>query len=350
MCYVYFLHSIEAREWAKIAQNRTINLQGASHPQSRAFCTVISTSDPKSILSRMASDSINGSRLVTLNETLNLSPASLAQAWLGSVRAAVRPSTFAMKLRVVIADDERLARERLRELLEAEPGIHIVAECATGTETVLAIREERPDLVLLDVRMPEMDAFEVIRTLGNDHLPAIIFVTAHDQFALRAFEANAADYLLKPFDRDRFRKALHRGRERAKRNTQSHSAAEVIKLLAELKKPSKIARRFAIRLGERIFVVKPDEIDWIQGAGNYSELHVGSAVHLLRGTLADLEEQLSPTRFIRISRSLIVNVDRIQEIRAKSHGDYVVVLRDGKTLSATRNHREKLLRWLDGTA
>jgi two-component system LytT family response regulator len=123
----------------------------------------------------------------------------------------------------------------------------------------------------------------------------------------------------------------------------------VIKLLAELKKPSKIARRFAIRLGERIFVVKPDEIGWIQGAGNYSELHVGSAVHLLRGTLAELEEQLSPTRFIRISRSHIVNVDRIQEIRAKSHGDYVVVLRDGKELVATRNHREKLVRWLDGT-
>ena len=254
-----------------------------------------------------------------------------------------------MTFKVVIADDERLARERLREFLEAEPGVDIVAECETGSETVLAIQKERPDLVLLDVRMPEMDAFEVIRALGNDHLPAIIFVTGHDQFALRAFEANAADYLLKPFDRDRFRKALHRGRERAKRHAQSHSVSEVMKLFAELKKPSKIARRFAIRLGGRIFVVKPEEIDWIQGAGNYSELHVGTVVHLLRGTLAELEQQLSPTKFIRISRSLIVNVDRIQEIRAKSHGDYGVVLRDGKTLSATRNHRESLLRWLDGT-
>ena len=254
-----------------------------------------------------------------------------------------------MKLKVAIADDEPLARARLRELLEAEPGIDIVAECSTGTETVLAIQKERPDLVLLDVRMPEMDAFEVIAALGVNHLPAIIFVTAHDQFALRAFEANAADYLLKPFDHDRFQEALQRGRERAKRNAQSHSMAEVIKLLAGLKKPSKTAQRFAIRLGGRILVVKPDEIDWIQGAGNYSELHVGSAVHLLRGTLAELEEQLSPTKFIRISRSLIVNVDRIREIRAKSHGDYVVVLRDGKNLSATRNHRETLLRWLDGT-
>ena len=253
-----------------------------------------------------------------------------------------------MTLKVVIADDERLARERLRKMLEAEPGVDIVAECATGAETVLAIRKQRPDLVWLDVRMPEMDAFEVIRTLGNDHLPAIIFVTAHDQFALRAFEANAADYLLKPFDHDRFRKALRQGRERVKRNAQSDSLTEVINLLAGLNKPSKIARRFAIRLGGRIIVVKPEEIDWIQGAGNYSELHVGPALHLLRGTLAELEQQLSPTRFIRISRSLIVNVDRIQEIRAKSHGDYVVVLRDGKNLSATRNHRETLLRWLDG--
>lgn len=253
-------------------------------------------------------------------------------------------------MKVVIADDERLARDRVRQLLEAEPGIEIVAECATGTETVHAIQKARPDLVLLDVSMPEMDAFEVIKTLGNGHLPAFIFVTAHDQFALRAFEANVADYLLKPFDRDRFRKALHRGRERAKQAAQSDSVVEVLNLLAGLKKPSKIARRFAVRLGGRILVVKPDEIDWIQGAGNYSELHVGGAIHLLRGTLAELEQQLSPTKFIRISRSLIVNVDRIQEIRAKSHGDYVVVLRDGKKLSATRNHREKLLAWLDGTS
>ena len=252
-------------------------------------------------------------------------------------------------MKVAIADDEPLARERLRELLEGEPGIDIVAECATGTQTVLAIQKERPDLVLLDVSMPEMDAFEVIRALGSDHVPAIIFVTAHDQFALRAFEANAADYLLKPFDRDRLRSALQRGRERAKGNAQSHSVAEVLNLLAGLKSSSKIARHFAVRLGGRILVVKPEEIEWIQGAGNYSELHVGSAVHLLRGTLAQLEQQLSPTKFIRISRSLIVNVDRIQEIRAKSHGDYAVVLRDGKKLSATRNHRENLLRWLDGS-
>ncbi len=297
----------------------------------------------------MASDSINGSRPVTLNETLNLSPAVLAQPWLGNVRGAPRPSTFAMKLKLVIADDEPLARERLRELLADEPGVDIVAECATGTETILAIKKQRPDVVLLDVRMPEMDAFEVIRALGKDHLPVIIFVTAHDQFAVRAFEANAADYLLKPFDRDRLRQALQRGRERAKRKAQSHSMAEVLNLLSRLKRSSKLPRRFAIRLGERILVVKPDEIDWIQGAGNYSELHVGGAVHLLRGTLSELEQQLSPNTFIRISRSLIVNVDRIQEIQAKSHGDCVVVLRDGIKLSATRNHREKLLRWLDGT-
>jgi len=295
----------------------------------------------------MASDSLCQSRLQTPNETL--SPASFGPPRAGDLPPASNPLTPAMTFKVVIADDERLARERLREFLEAEPGVDIVAECATGTETVLAIQKERPDLVLMDVRMPEMDAFEVIRKLGNGHLPAIIFVTAHDRFALHAFEANAADYLLKPFDRERFRKALDRGRERAKRNTQSQSAAEIIKLLGELKKPSKIARRFAVRLGGRIIVVKPDEIDWVQGAGNYSELHVGTAVHLLRGTLAELEEQLSSTQFIRISRSLIVNVDRIQEIRAKSHGDYAVVLRDGNKLSATRNHRETLLRWLDGT-
>ena len=298
----------------------------------------------------MAPDSIDEDRLVTLNETLHLPAAGFDSPLAGKIPLATHQLMLAMTLKVVIADDEPLARERLRQLLEAEPGIDIVAECATGTETVLAIQKERPDLVLLDVCMPEMDGFDVIQTLGADHLPAIIFVTAHDRFALRAFEANAADYLLKPFDRDRFRKALGRGRERIKRNAPSHSMAEVMDLLRGLKKSSKIATRFAIRLGGRIVVVKPEEIEWIQGAGNYSELHVGPAVHLLRGSLAELEEQLSPARFIRISRSIIVNVDQIRELRPKSHGDYVVVLRDGKMLSATRNHREKLLRWLEGTS
>jgi two-component system LytT family response regulator len=248
-----------------------------------------------------------------------------------------------MTLRVLIADDEPLARERLRQLLQEEPGVEIVGECATGTETVKAIQNESPHLVLLDVRMPELDGFEVIRALGVGRLPTIIFVTAHDEFALRAFEAHAADYLLKPFDRERFQKALCRAREIALRGGENNLVDELLGVIAALKTPPQAVERFAIRSGGRIVFVKPGEIEWIRSADNYSELHVGGTVHLLRQTLAALEQQLPPIKFVRISRSLMVNVDHIKEFRPKSHGDYLVVLYDGIKLSASRNYREGIV-------
>jgi two-component system LytT family response regulator len=251
-----------------------------------------------------------------------------------------------MTLRVLIADDEPLARERLRQLLLAEPGIEIVGECATGTETVEAIRNGSPHLVLLDVQMPGMDGFEVIRALDMDRLPIIIFVTAHDQFALRAFENHAADYLLKPFDRERFQKALGRARELTQRGGEYRAAKEILGAVAALKAHRKGVDRFAIRSEGRILFVKPDEIEWIQSADNYSELHVGKTVHLLRQTLTTFEKQLATANFVRISRSLIVNVNCISEIRPKSHGDYLVILQDGTELSASRNYRVGLQRIL----
>ncbi len=252
----------------------------------------------------------------------------------------------AMILRVLIADDEELARERLRKLLQAEPAIEIVGECATGSETLKAIRSKSPHLVLLDVRMPELDGFEVIRALDAGRLPVIVFVTAHDQFALRAFEAHAVDYLLKPFDRERFRQSLGRVRLMVQQGGEYRRVEEILSGIAASTASQKGIERFAIRLGGRISFVKPAEIEWIQSADNYSELHVGETVHLLRQTLGSLENQLSSTKFARISRSLIVNVDCIKEIHPRSHGDYVVILQDSTRLSASRNYRNGLLRLL----
>lgn len=247
-----------------------------------------------------------------------------------------------MTLRVLIADDELLARERLRRLLEEEPGIEIVGECSTGSETVRAIQRDSPHLVLLDIGMPELDGFEVIRAVGTERLPAIVFVTAHDRFALRAFEAHAADYLLKPFDRERLQKALDRARDITRRRGAYQPVEELLGLVAGLKALPRTVERFAIRTGGRIVFVAPEEIDWIQSANNYSEFHVGSTVHMLRKTLGALERQLPPAKFVRISRSHMVNIDRIKEVRPKSHGDYSVVAPDGTELPGSRNYRDRL--------
>ena len=251
-----------------------------------------------------------------------------------------------MTLRVLIADDEWLARERLRKWLMAEPDVQIVGECATGPEALAAIRSQAPDLVLLDVRMPDLDGFEVLRSLGDEPSPIVIFVTAHDRFALQAFEAQAMDYLLKPFDRERFRKAISRARALVQSNRSGDPVEKLRGAVEELAAARRPVERFAIRSGGRILVVKPEEIDWIRCADNYSELHVGEVVHLLRQTLGALEEQLQGSGFVRISRSLMVNGNRIREIRSKTHGDYLVVLLDGTELGASRNYRGALARLL----
>jgi two-component system LytT family response regulator len=235
-------------------------------------------------------------------------------------------------------------------LLEAEASIEIVGECITGAETVGAIQRASPHVVLLDVGMPELDGFQVLQTLGHNPLPAIIFVTAHAQFAIRAFEAAAIDYLLKPFDRDRLQKALGRAREIVQRGHVQPPVEKIVDLLGELQVRSKLAERFAVRLGRRILFVKPEEIDWIRSANNYSELHVGEHVYLLRQTLAELERQLARSQFVRVSRSLMVNADRIQELRAKSHGDYRLLLKGGPELTGSRNYRVELNRLIGRTS
>ena len=247
-----------------------------------------------------------------------------------------------MKIRTLIVDDEPLARERLRKLLEQERDIEVVGEAASGPEAVAAIKRESPDLVFLDVQMPELDGFGVLAKLDSEHRPAVIFVTAHDKFALQAFEVHAIDYLLKPFDRERFQTSLRRALTQIKRQSSGELSQRLSALLSDLKGPPKHLERLAIKSTGRVLFLKTDDIDWIEAADNYVSLHVGNESHLHRETMSALEDQLAPEKFLRISRSTIVNVDRIKELHPLFHGEYAVVLRNGARLTLSRSYREKL--------
>ncbi|MFO1500500.1 MAG: LytTR family DNA-binding domain-containing protein [Verrucomicrobiota bacterium] len=250
-----------------------------------------------------------------------------------------------MKIRTLIVDDEPLARERLRKLLEAETDIEVIGESADGKAALEEANQARPDLIFLDVQMPELDGFGVIAGLAADPLPAIIFVTAYDQFALRAFEVHALDYLLKPFDRERFQKSLERARTLVQQRQTGDLSQKLSSLITDLKPEKtepKYLDRLAIKMEGRVLFFKTDDIDWIEAADNYVSVHVGGEEHLHRETMASLETKLPPNRFLRISRSTIVNVERIKEMQPMFHGDYVVILKDGTRLGLSRNYRDKL--------
>ena len=242
------------------------------------------------------------------------------------------------KIRTLIVDDEELARERLRSLLGAEPAIDLVGEAGDGRTALDAIARLRPQLVFLDVQMPEMDGFEVIETLPEAERPTIVFVTAHDQFALKAFDVHAVDYLLKPFDRERFQTALRR----ALAKVQSQAASpDLSAVAAEARPPGKLDR-LMVKVDGRMLLIKVDEIDWIEASDNYVSLHVGSEAHLMRETMTALERRLPPDKFMRISRSAIVNLERVRELQPMFHGEYVVILKDGARLTLSRTYRDKL--------
>lgn len=251
-------------------------------------------------------------------------------------------------LRVLVVDDEPLARQRIRDLLEEEENVRVIGECADGEEAVEQILTERPDVVFLDVQMPEMTGFDVLAEVGEASMPAVVFVTAYDEYALRAFDAHALDYLMKPFHRSRFQKALERVRERvaARSPRPAEPAAPVDDrlraLLTELGPRTRYLKRLVVRIGGRILFVNAGDVDWIDADGNYARLHVGPRSYLLRETMSHLEAQLDPEQFIRIHRSTIVNLDRIQEIQPLFKGNYVVILRDGTKLNTTRGYRENL--------
>ena len=244
------------------------------------------------------------------------------------------------RIRTLIVDDEPLARERLRTLLADRAAIDVIGECANGAEAVDAIRRERPELVLLDVQMPELDGFEVLQAIAPDEWPAVIFVTAYDQYALHAFDVNAVDYLLKPFDRARFERAL--GRAEAELRERGGRDAKLVSLLEGLRRDGRRPQRLVVRAGGRIFFVSVPEIDWIEAAGNYVKLHVGQTAHLLRDTMKHLETQLVAVRFARLHRSALVNVDRIRELRQDGDGNWEVVMLDGTRLSAGRDLAARL--------
>jgi two-component system LytT family response regulator len=248
----------------------------------------------------------------------------------------------APRTRVLIADDEPLARERLRMLLDTEAWIEVVGEAQDGAAAVEAIERLKPDLVFLDVQMPGSTGFDVIQAVGADRMPFVVFVTAYDRYALRAFDVHALDYLLKPFDRDRFRQALGRARHQLEQKTGTDLERRLLALVQDLKPPSHRLDRFVVKSGGRVFFVRTDEIDWIEAAGNYVKLHVGTDTHLFRETMNAVESQIDPDLFFRIHRSYIVNIERVRELQPWFNGEYVVFLKNGTRLTLSRGYREKL--------
>ena len=254
-------------------------------------------------------------------------------------------------LRVAIVDDEPLARERLRTLLADHPDMQLVAECEDGAEALSTLSETEVSLLFLDVQMPELDGFEVLDSLadllGEERLPAVVFVTAYDAYAVRAFEAGAHEYLLKPFTADRFEQALDRTRERLRRPGGADTVDEELRKLlralrAERESRQSYAMRFAVRSPRAISFVHANEIDWVEADGNYVRLHTQGKRHLVRETLKAVEARLDPEQFVRVHRSAIVNVERIVSLEPYFHGEFVLTMRDGSKLTSSRTYSQRL--------
>jgi two-component system LytT family response regulator len=245
------------------------------------------------------------------------------------------------RFKVLIVDDERLSRQRLRRLLALEPECEIVGECENGNEALGALARERPDILFLDVQMPELDGFDVVRAIENSR-PLIIFISAFDEYALKAFEVHAFDYLLKPFDRRRFRESLNRAKNQLTRDRSEPQDDKLRALFEQFATSRRTPDRIAVRTSGRVVFVKIDDVDWIEASDNYVCLHCGKDTHVLRETMGQIESRLDPARFLRVHRSAIVNLDRIKELQPWFRGDYRVVLRDGTELTLTKSHREKL--------
>jgi two-component system LytT family response regulator len=262
------------------------------------------------------------------------------------------------RIRVLVVDDEPLARSGLTGLCKQRSDLEVVGECADGRVAVEAVKQLEPDLLLLDIQMPEMDGFEVLRAVGADNMPHVIFITAYDEFAVRAFEVNALDYILKPFDDERFWEAI----ERAKRAIRDWNLGELSRRLLGLldvtadRDAGSIAprsgsaelflTRIAVKDAGRVFFVRVDEIVWIEAANYYVKLHIAGKVHLLRESMTSLESRLDPARFFRVSRSAIVNLDRVRELQPYSRGSQIVILDDGARVKLSHSRREKLERIL----
>lgn len=250
------------------------------------------------------------------------------------------------KLRVLIVDDEPLARERVRALLATEPSAEIIGECGNGPDAVAAIRKQKPDIVFLDMQMPGCDGLQVVDELPADNRPAIVFVTAHERFAVEAFGVHATDYLLKPFDQERLALAFKRATDQIRARRAGDLNTKLESLLAEGAPAPKRPGRLAFKSDGRVVFLKPEDIIWVEAADNYVLLHLVDAPRLmLRDTLSSLEERLGAGEFVRVNRSAIVRVEQVKELQPTFHGDYTVVLRDGTRLPLSRSYRGQLERF-----
>ena len=254
------------------------------------------------------------------------------------------------RIRALVVDDEPAARAAIRGLLADDPEIHVVGECADGRTALEAIEREAPDLLFLDIQMPEMDGFTLLRRLDPAAIPVVVFVTAYDQYALRAFEVHALDYLLKPFDDERFQEAVAHAKQQVRHGKLGALSEQLAALLEGVARPTpqsaprngQYLKRLAIKAGGRVTILGVKDIDWIEAEGDCVKIHAGRAWHLLRETMKHLERQFDPARFVRIHRSTIVNVERIKELQPYFRGEHVVILHDGTSLKLSRGYKEHL--------
>lgn len=247
-----------------------------------------------------------------------------------------------MRFTTLIVDDEPLARDGLRMWLAADEEVSAIHEAKDGREAITSIRKVRPDLVFLDVQMPEIDGFAVVEKIGAEDMPAVVFVTAHDKHAIQAFEINAIDYLLKPVTKERFDQALQRAKTRLQLRPEDEANRQIIGLLETIVSPHRHMKRLAVRSAGKTVFVDIDELDWIEAAENYVQLHCGRGGHLLHVPMNTLEKSLDPEIFLRVHRSIIVNVRRIKELQPGLHGEYVITLESGVRLRSGRTYQEKL--------
>lgn len=245
-------------------------------------------------------------------------------------------------IRVLLVSDESAERQKLREVIQTQPEMKIVAECANGIEVVTLMKEQPVDLMILDIEMPEVNGFAALEIIPPEQLPYVIFITTNERFAIRAFEFNAVDFVLKPFARERFVKALLRARKQFLNDSNHILDRQMFFILRALKARPEYAERFIVKTNGHMFFIRTDDIDWIEAEGNYVSLHSGKESHLLRETISALEAQLDPKKFLRVHRSTIVNLDRVKELQSWFHGDYRIIMRNGKELMLSRSYRDRL--------
>ncbi|MDQ4122391.1 MAG: LytTR family DNA-binding domain-containing protein [Acidobacteriota bacterium] len=259
-----------------------------------------------------------------------------------------RFATSKMKIRTIIADDMPLARSRIKRFLKTDSEIEIICECSSGTEAIEAINRLKPDLVFLDVEMPGISGFEVLQAIKLDPMPVVIFATAYDKFTLRAFDFHVLDYLLKPFDEARLKRSLERAKRELKRTRKTDINQQLQSVLQNNKSEQKFLKRIAVKSGERTVFLPTEDIDWVATAGNYVELHVGKQTHLIRERMCELEAKLDGSKFVRIHRLSLINIERVRELQPLFNGDYIVILQNGVRLTLSRTYREKLFDLIEG--